>query len=52
MKRNKKIKVKIDNLKLSKQISRLLFKDVPMIEKVIKDKTQYTRKKKHISPLD
>ncbi|MEQ1666536.1 MAG: hypothetical protein ABL927_14320 [Bdellovibrionales bacterium] len=52
MKRNKKIKVKIDNLKLSKQISRLLFKDVPMKEKVMKDKTQYTRKKKHIDPLD
>ena len=46
MKKNK-IKVKINNVKLSKQISRMLFKDVPMKEKVVKNKTKYTRKAKH-----
>ncbi len=43
----KNIYIKINNLKLSKQISRMIFKDVPMKEKVIKDKTKYNRKIKH-----
>jgi hypothetical protein len=49
MKRGKttKIKIKVDHLKLSRNISRVIFKDVPMKEKTIKDKTKYTRKSKH-----
>ena len=47
MKNKNKIKIKIDNVKLAKQISRIIFKDVPMKEKVIDNKKRYTRKSKH-----
>ncbi len=51
-KHKNKIKVKIDNLKLAKQISRIVFKDAPMKEKAHKDKTRYTRKLKHKTVTD
>ena len=42
-----KVKIKVNNLKLAKQISRIIFKDIPMNEKVIKNKKLYSRKAKH-----
>ncbi len=45
--KSRKKQGKLNHLKLSKQISRIIFKDVPMKEKVIRDKTVYRRKEKH-----
>jgi hypothetical protein len=50
MKRKNVVKVKVDHVKLARQISRKLFGDIPMKEKVIKDKTRYTRKEKFKKP--
>jgi hypothetical protein len=47
MKKKNKVKIEQDHLKLSKQISRKLFKNIPMTEKTVKDKTKYNRKNKH-----
>ena len=47
MKRENIIKVKINNLKLAKQISRIIFKDIPMKEKIIENKRRYSRKVKY-----
>jgi hypothetical protein len=51
MKKNK-IKIRQDHLRLSKQISRKLFRNIPMQEKVVKDKSKYTRKEKHKKSTD
>jgi hypothetical protein len=45
--KSRKVKIEQDHLKLSKQISRKLFRNVPMKEQVIKDKSKYNRKVKH-----
>ncbi len=47
-----KIKVKVNNLKLAKLISRIIFKNIPMSEKTVRDITKYTRKSKHKNILD
>jgi len=41
------INIKIDKIKVIKQLSRAAFSDVKLVSKSFKDKSKYTRKAKH-----
>ena len=52
MGKKKKKSKKYDALKMVKKLARDMFIDIPMGEKVFKDKKKYSRKVKHKKRLD
>ena len=52
MGKKKKKSKKYDPLKMVKKLARDMFIDIPMGEKVFKDKKKYSRKIKHKNKLD